>query len=465
MSGESNGDEFAVLTAKLQDGAIETVIFAGVDSHGIMRGKRVPVAQVPRLLEHGMPLCNVFWVMHVDESALVDRPEGYENYFPDRHRGYPDILAVADLGSLRVVPWHTSTALLLCDWHQLDLVPVPIDPRGILKQVVARSQQMDLDPYCGIELEFYVLREDSASLLRKHPADLVPLSDRPSTYGVAKGSEHEPIARLIRSTMLEFGLPIEACNPETGPGQFEITLRYASAFRAADEAFLFKTAVKEVVAQEGLIATFMAKPSTDWPGNSCHLHLSLRDEQGANAFYDAKDPHGISGVMRSFIAGSLSTMSELSAVFGPTINSYRRFGPYCWAATTATWGIDNRSTGIRAICEGEAGTRVEHRRPGGDANLYLATAAALAGGLSGVENGLTPPVMVDDDVYSYPQGSFPELPKSLREAIDPLAESEVARSWLGEDFVGHFIEMKQAEVDAFDLAVTDWEVARYLEAL
>ena len=458
-------EEIAAVADKLRDDLIDTVILAGVDSHGIMRGKRVPVDQAPRVLKHGMPLCDVFWVMHIDESALVDRPEGYTHYFPSRVRGYPDILAVADVASLRVVPWHPSTALFLCNWHQLDHAPVPIDPRAILQRVVGRSQDMGLDPFCGIELEFYVLREDSASLLRRRPADLVPLSDRPSTYGVVKGSEHEPIARLIRSTMAEFGLPIEACNPETGPGQFELTLRYSSALQAADEAFLFKTAVKEIVAQQGFVATFMAKPRADWAGNSCHLHLSLRDEQGANAFYDDSAPQGISEVMRSFIAGSLRSMGELSAVFGPTVNSYRRFGPYSWAATTATWGIDNRSTGMRVICEGDAGTRAENRRPGGDANPYLATAAALAGGLAGIEEGLTPPAMVDDYVYAYPRDAFPELPRSLKEAIGPLAASKVARRWLGEDFVRHFVAMKQAEVDAFELAVTDWEVARFLEAV
>ena len=187
----------------------------------------------------------------------------------------------------------------------------------------------------------------------------------------------------VRETLSRCGLAVEACNPEAGPGQFEINLRAAGALRAADEAFLLKSAVKEVAAGQGLLATFMAKPRSDWPGNSCHLHLSLRagdDEVFA-------DPADGSPTMRHFIGGLLSGMAELSALLAPTPNSYRRFVPYSWAATTATWGVDTRSAGLRAICRGDGATRVEHRQAGADANPYLAVSAALAAGLDGVQRG------------------------------------------------------------------------------
>jgi glutamine synthetase len=453
------------IVAGLRAKGIETVIIGGSDTHGIMRGKRLPIGQLARLLEHGMPLCDVFWVMHVDESELVARPEEHVGYFPTERQGYPDIIGMPDPGTLRVVPWHERTALMLCDWQLQEGGPLPISPRAVLQRVIERARAMGLEPYCALELEFYLLRETSGSLLERRAAELVPLQDRPSTYGVAMGSAQEPIGRTIRESMLAYGLPIETCNPETGPGQFEITLRYAQALEAADDAFLFKTGVKEIAAQEQLMATFMAKPRTDWAGNSCHIHMSLTGEGGRSMFYDPADERGISTTMRHFVGGTLATMQELTAVMAPTPNSYRRYSPYSWAGTTATWGLDNRSAGLRAVCEGEHGTRIEHRQAGGDVNPYLGAAAALAGGLYGIEHGIEPPARIDGDVYAMRRGAVPELPRTLQDATELLARSEMAREWLGEDFVSHFVEMKRAELEAQALAVTDWEVARYLEAL
>jgi len=453
------------IVSDLRDRGVDTVILAGADTHGTMRGKRVPIEQLGRLLEHGMPLCEVFWVLHVDESALVARPDAHEGYFPTERNGYPDILALPDRTTARLVPWHDRTALLLCDWHQQDGQPVPIAPRQVLRRVVERGRSMGFEPLCGLELEFYVLRETPGSLRSRHSADLVALQELASTYGVVMGSRQEPIGRVLRESALAYGLPVEACNPETGPGQFEITLRYGPALKAADDAFLFKSAVKELAAREGLTATFMAKPSADWAGNSCHVHLSLTRPDGAGAFFDADAQHGMSETMRHFVGGMLATMAELSAVMAPNINSYRRFAPYSWAGTTATWGIDNRSSGLRAVLEGEHGTRIEQRQAGGDVNPYLAAAAALAGGLYGIERQIEPPELANVDFYALPPGSVPELPRTLHDATERLAGSAMARDWLGEDFVLHLVEMQRAELKMHALAVTDWEIARYLETL
>ncbi len=208
----------------------------------------------------------------------------------------------------------------------------------------------------------------------------------------------------------------------------------------------------------------MAKPRSDWPGNSCHLHLSLLADR-RHVFHDPGAPDGASPEMRSFIGGLLASMAELTAVMAPTPNSYRRLGPYSWAATTATWGVDNRSAGLRAVCDGAGATRIEHRQAGGDANPYLATAAALAGGLRGIEEGCVAPDPSPGDLYALPAGSLPELPRSLGEATDCLEGSAMAREWLGADFVQHYVALRRAELAAQALAVTDWETSRYLEAL
>jgi len=431
-----------------------------------MRGKRIPVDQLERVLADGMLLCEVFWVMHVDESDLVQRPVGHVGYFPTERTGYPDILGLPDLTTARIVPWHEDTVLILCDWslpHHSG--PLPIDPRHVLRRVLDRCGSMGFEAFSALELEFYLLKETADSIIDRHPWELVPLQARPSTYGVVLGSGQEPIARQIRQRMLEYGLPIEACNPETGPGQFEINLRYETALSAADHAFLFKSGVKELATQNGLLATFMAKPNAEWAGNSCHIHVSLRDLDGSPVFYDEGQPHGISRTMRQFIAGSLAAMPEFTALLAPNPNSYRRYRPYSWAGTTATWGIDNRSAGLRAICEGASGTRIEHRQAGGDVNPYIASAAVLAAGLSGMAAQWEPPEMIDGDIYAIDPGEVPQLPRSLEHAVELLDASTLAREWLGAEFVDHYVAMKRAELAAQAAAVTNWDVRRYLEAL
>lgn len=456
----------AEVVEQLTSQGISTVIFGGCDTHGVMRGKRIPIGGLESVLAHGLPICDVFWVMHVDESDLVTRPEGYTGYFPTEAQGYPDIHAVPVLDSARVVPWHPDTALFVCDWELPEgRGAVPISPRGVLRGIVERARGMGLEPMSALELEFYLLREKAGTAHHKRPDELVPLQDVPSTYGVVMGSLQEDIGSVIRTSMLSYGLPVEACNPETGPGQFEITLRYGPSLKSTDDAFLFKSGVKELAAQHDLLATFMAKPTTAWAGNSCHVHVSLRDDQDRGVFFDAEAPDQFSTTMRHFAGGVLATMREFTALMAPTPNSYRRFVPYSWAGTTATWGVDNRSVGLRAIREGEHGTRLEHRQAGGDANPYLASAAVLAGGLHGIVNEIDPGELNQGDVYSQPADQSTSLPTDLTEAIDLLHRSDAAREWFGDDFVDHYVRMKRAEVDAQSVAVTDWEIARYLEPM
>ena len=425
----------------LRQRGVETVILAGADAHGIMRGKRVPIAELDRAAKRGVALCDVVWALPVDEHEPVEPPPDHAGYFP--RPGYADMRAVPDLETARIVPWHDRTALLLCDFVDQAGAAVPLSPRAVLRSVVERARAMGVEPVVGIELEFYLLRETPQSVLGKRPSQLVAVDERPSVYGIVAASRQEPFAGAVREMLLGHGLAVEACNPESGPGQFEINLRAAPALQAADEAFLLKSAVKEVAARQELLATFMAKPRSDWPGSSCHLHLSL----------------GEGAPMRHFIGGLLEGMAELTAIFAPTPNSYRRFVPHSWAGTTATWGVDNRSAGLRAI----GATRVEHRQAGADANPYLAVAAALAAGLDGLARECEPPPPVDGDVYALTEAR--RLPATLGEATDLLESSALARDWLGDDVVEHHVAMRRAELAAQAAAVTDWETARYLEAL
>lgn len=451
------------LTAGLRERGIETVVVAGADTNGLLRGKRIPLDHLERAIRDGVRMCEVVWLMDVVEEALVRRPDGHEGYFPSECGGFGDLLLRPDTETLRIVPWHERTALVLADFAQLDGRPVPIAPRTVLAGVVERARALGFEPACALELEFHLLRETRDTLRDKGAAELELPARHPTTYGVHGAALSEPVVGPIRDAMRAYGLPLGACNPESAPGQFEINLRHDAAVSAADHAVLFKTGVKELVAPQGLTATFMAKPHPDWAGNSCHVHVSL-SRDGANAFHAAGEPDGMSRVMRHFAGGVVTTMAELTALSAPTINSYKRLQPYSWAATTATWAIENRTVGLRAICEGDA-TRLEQRQGGGDANPYLVTAAVLAGGLHGIEDGIEPPPCSDGDVYALAPGAVPALPASLAEASDRLAESAVARRYLGDDFVEHFVATRRHELAAAARAVTDWEVARYLEAL
>jgi glutamine synthetase len=453
-------DAVPAVARQLRQRGVETVILAGADTHGIMRGKRVPIAELERAAERGIAVCDVIWALPVDEREPVRPPPDHAGYFP--RAGYPDMLAYPDLETARIVPWQPHTALLLCDFVDHDGGAVPLSPRAVLRSVVERARAMGVVPIVGVELEFYLLRETPGSVLAKRPSQLVAVDERPSVYGIVAASRHEPFAGAARETLLRYGLAVEACHPEAGPGQFEITLRAAPALQAADEAFLLKSAVKEVAAREEMLATFMAKPRSDWPGSSCHLHLGLRGGDG-DLFHDPAD--GMSATMRHFIGGLLSGMAEFSALFAPTPNSYRRFVPHSWAGTTATWAVDNRSAGLRVICRGDGATRVEHRQAGADANPYLAVSAALAAGLDGLQRRCEPPPPLDGDVYASGDGAARALPATLDVATDLLERSALARDWLGEDVVEHCVAMRRGELAAQAAAVTDWETSRYLEAL
>jgi glutamine synthetase len=453
----------ASVVGGLAERGVETVILAGSDTHGILRGKRVGLDGLARAADHGIALCEAIWALLVDEHEPVAPPDGHRGAFPGD--GYPDVLAVPDLATTRIVPWQPATALVLCDFRDRDGTPSPLSPRDVLKAVIARARTVGYEPVAGLELECYVLRETPASVAAKRPGQLEPLDDIPRAYGVLAGSrQEEAFAGALRRCLADLGLPFEACHPEAGPGQFEITLRPAPALTAADQALVLRTAVKEVARREGLLATFMAKPRSDWPGSSCHLHLSLR-EDGRDAFHDPDADDRMAAPMRAFAAGLLASMPELTALMAPTPNSYRRYVAHSWAATTVTWALDNRSAGVRAVCDGPDATRLEHRQAGGDANPYLVTAAVLAAGLDGIERDLVPPAPARGDLYALPPGAHPGLPRTLAEATGLLEHSGLAREWLGPDFVAHYVAMRRAELAAQAEAVTDWETARYLEAL
>ena len=250
---------------------------------------------------------------------------------------------------------------------------------------------MGFEPAMSTEYEFFIFKEDSHSVRTKGYKDMIPLSPGMFGYSVSRTGTHSELANSLMDSLLDFGIPLEGFHTETGPGVYEAAIRYDTALAAADKSALFKSAVKQLVARRGLIATFMAKWNQHLPGCGGHLHQSLWDPKlKKNLFSDVRDPHRMSPLMKHYMAGQLELMAEMTALICPTVNSYKRLVPNTWAPNNASWGFENRTTALRAISGPSAkSTRVEYRLAGADLNPYIAMAASLAAGLYGVQKKLT----------------------------------------------------------------------------
>jgi len=447
---------------------IHTVVAGAGDVHGIWRGKRLPLPEFLARTGRGVPFSDVVLVLTHSEDTdegqeLVEPPggEAYPLYFPRKEQGFPDILMVPDLGTARRLPWHAGTVGVLGDFHLPSGEGVPLDPRIVVRRLIERARSHGFQPKIGMEYEFYLFRGDLAAL-RESGWRLEPIRTRPYTYGVYGGSLDEALIGEIRHQLAVAGVRIEACNPETGPGQFELNIHYDDALKAADDAFVYKNGIKEIAAQHQMMASFMAKPRRDWAGSSCHIHQSLWETgAGANAFFARDAGRRLSELGQHYTAGLLATMREFTALFAPTPNSYKRFAPYSWAGTSVSWSYDNRSTGLRVIAPHPDEARVEHRLPGADTNPYVVIAACLAGGLHGIEQKTLLTQAYEGDAYA--TRDLQSVPQSLEEALDLLESSDVAREMLGADFVQHYVLMKRFEAEKYRQQVSEWEIRRYAE--
>lgn len=446
----------------IEEHGIRIVILGGCDLSGIFRGKRLPAARFAMRPDHPIGFSDYLFAIDIEEQ-LIPRETSYQGWWPSWDTGLAEIQALPDLSTFRVVPWLDETALVLCDYAFPDGTPIEVSPRYVLRRVVERARAAGLVPKMGVELEFFLYRETGETLGKKGYRNLEPLFTRGSGYGVYRGTLDEHIIRPLRDRIEAFGIPVEGSNAEAGGGQYEINLVFDELPLAADHAFLYKHAVKEIAASHGYMATFMAKASPMEFGSSCHLHQSLWSEDGRNLFYDPSRDSRLSDLGRRFVGGQVATLRDFSCVFGPTVNSYKRYQIESATGTTATWGHENRTTGLRVIAEDEGGCRIENRRPGGDVNVYLAMAASLAGGLYGIERGIDPPPPTEGNAYRNP--AAPVLPISLEESIVAFEESEVASEYLGDGFVRFYAATRRWELEQFRANLTDWEVRRYLEYL
>ncbi len=444
------------LRRDIESGHVDTVIVAFTDMQGRLQGKRLHAAYfLDHVLAHGTEGCNYLLAVDVEMNTV----DGYA--ISSWEKGYGDFEFVLDMSTLRRTPGQPNSATIQCDLVWLDgSGPVAQSPRGILARQVARAADQGYAAFAGTELEFIVFEQSYEEAWDAGYRNLTGANRYNVDYSILGGARVEPLLREIRAEMFRAGMTVESAKGECNYGQHEIGFLFDEVMRTADNHVVYKTGAKEIAARHGQSLTFMAK-FDEREGNSCHIHLSLRGADGELVFADDEREGGHSELFDHFIAGLQVTLRELTLLYAPNINSYKRFQPGSFAPTAVAWGRDNRTCALRVVGHG-AGLRVENRVPGGDVNPYLALAAMIAGGLHGIANEIPLEEAFTGNAYAADRD---HVPVTLAEARDLFAASTVAREAFGDEVVDHYVNAADIELAAFNSAVTDWERVRGFERL
>jgi len=442
------------LKALVADGTIDTVVVAMTDMQGRLTGKRIHGQFfLDEVVKHGTEGCNYLLAVDVDMNTVA----GYE--MSSWERGYSDFALIPDLNTLRLIPWQPGAVLVLADVAWLDQTDVVASPRQVLRKQIAELEKAGMVAMCGTELEFVVFKDTYEEAWNKGYKNLIPVNQYNVDYSILGGSRIEPLLRDIRLGMSAAGMTVESVKGECNFGQHEIAFKYSDALSNCDNHVIYKNGAKEIASQQGYALTFMAKPN-EKEGNSSHIHLSFRGLKGELVMADDSDKeHGMSDIGRQFIAGQVAHLRELSLLFAPNINSYKRYVPGSFAPTAIRWGRDNRTCALRLVGHG-AGLRLENRVPGGDVNPYLAVAGIIAAGLDGVKNKLELEPAFTGNAY---ESDSARVPASMPEALDLWEKSAWVKETFGAEVQAHYANMARVEIAAYGKAVTDWELFRNFE--
>ena len=415
-----------------------TVILGVGDLNGLMRGKRIPADQWPRICGSGNALAMSLFTMDMTCDVWETPVVGFANGFPDCH--------IFPMHPPLAVPWEPGVAMCFARAEGMDHGPLTVDPRQALLRQVERAAAIGIDLQVGTELEFYLLDPNTGR----------PRDKGNDCYGLARAAELEPVLGPMRRELAEMGIPIEQSNPEYAAGQVEVNIRYDSAMIAADRVVMFRSLVKQLAARHGLNATFMAKPFIDESGNGFHLHYSLWSE-GKNIFADAGM---LNDLGRHFLGGMQQRMAEASICGAATVNAYRRRQPLSFCPVNASWGLDNRTVALRVIEGSDSAVRIEKRDAGADCNPYLLMAADIAAGLDGIEGKTEPTAITTGNAYE--DDNAPPIPLDLADAISLARNSGWLRDVLGADQHEIWLQQAERELAFFNQQVTPFETARYL---
>jgi glutamine synthetase len=438
------------LRNQVDAGEVDTVVLGITDMQGRLQGKRLTARHfVDDIAEQGAEGCNYLLAVDVEMNTV----EGYAMSSWDG--GYGDFVMRPDLATMRPVPWQPGTVIVLADVEWPDGSPVVASPRQVLRKQLDRLAERGWVCNAATELEFLVFRTGYEEAWHQAYRDLDPANLYNVDYSLLGTARVEPLLRRIRNDMMAAGMAVEDSKGECNLGQHEVNIKYGDALTAADQHVVYKNGAKEIASLEDMAITFMAK-FDEREGNSCHIHCSIADARtGENVFA------GDRALFDAFIAGQLAHLEELTMLFAPNINSYKRFAAGSFAPTAVAWGNDNRSCALRVVGHGP-GLRVENRVPGADVNPYLALAAMIAAGLDGIDRGLELGPPMTGNAY---EADVPQVPKSLFAARELFAASDLAKDALGGEVVDHYANMARVELEAFGAAVTDWERFRGFERL
>ena len=442
------------LKAGVADGSIDTVVVAMTDMQGRLTGKRIHGQFfLDEVLKHGTEGCNYLLAVDVDMNTVA----GYE--MSSWERGYSDFALVPDMNTLRLIDWQPGAVLVLADVQWLDHTDVVASPRQILRKQVKALNEAGMEAMCGTELEFVVFKDTYEEAWDKGYKNLIPVNQYNVDYSILGGSRIEPLLRRIRLSMANAGMVVESVKGECNFGQHEIAFKYSDALSNCDNHVIYKNGAKEIASEEGYALTFMAKPN-EKEGNSSHIHLSFRGLDGSMVMVDEKDKEqGMSDVGRQFVAGQIAHLREMTLLFAPNINSYKRFVPGSFAPTAIRWGRDNRTCALRLVGHGPS-LRLENRVAGGDVNPYLAVAGIIAAGLDGINKKMVLEPAFQGNAY---ESDSARLPSSMPEALELWENSVWIKEVFGAEVQAHYANMAKIEIAAYGKAITDWELFRNFE--
>ena len=442
------------LKAAVADASIDTVVVAMTDMQGRLTGKRIHGQFfLDEVLKHGTEGCNYLLAVDVDMNTVA----GYE--MSSWERGYSDFALVPDMSTLRLIDWQPGAALVLADVAWLDHSDVVASPRQILRKQVKALNDAGMEAMCGTELEFVVYKDTYEQAWDKGYKNLIPVNQYNVDYSILGGSRIEPLLRRIRLSMAAAGMIVESVKGECNFGQHEIAFKYSDALSNCDNHVIYKNGAKEIASQEGYALTFMAKPN-EREGNSSHIHLSFRGKDGSMVMVDEGDKEqGMSDLGRPFIAGQIAHLRELTLLFAPNINSYKRYVPGSFAPTAIRWGRDNRTCALRLVGHGPS-LRLENRVAGGDVNPYLAVAGIIAAGLDGINKKMSLEPAFLGNAY---ESDSVRIPSSMSEALELWENSAWVKESFGAEVQAHYANMAKIEIAAYGKAITDWELFRNFE--
>ena len=437
---------------------IQEIKVAATDIDGVLRGKYISKTKFFSALENGVGFCDVIFGWDSSDELYSDsKVTGW-------HTAYPDALATIDINSARELPLEENTLLFLMDFEKSS-PHQEICPRTLLKRIIEYGKSLGIFFNAAAEFEFFLFDETIHSLREKNYTNLKPFTPDMFGYSMLRNSVYSDFYQELLSLCRDMDMELEGIHTETGPGVIESAIAYDELLNAADKAELFKTFTKIFAQKKGLSATFMAKWSNDYPGQSGHLHISAKDKDSNSLFYNAKNEQNISDIMRWFIGGQQLLMPEFLSMIAPTCNSYTRLIPGFWAPTQATWGIDNRTCAIRAIPGSIKSQRVEYRVTAADINPYIALSAAVGSGLWGIEHKIEPTKPIQGNAYEVTLPKKFQFPRTLFDAAQRLKSSNAAKEIFGKTFVEHYAMSREWEENEQKKAITDWQLKRYFEII